>query len=53
MVMRLTTNTQPGMNLVVKGLFDNFILCPTSKIAREAAQSRGKTCVTLDGYVVN
>ncbi len=53
MIMSLTTNTRPGMDLVVKGLFDKFILCPTSKIARGIAESRGLTCVTLNGYVVN
>jgi len=53
MIMSLTKDNRPGMNGVVNGLFDKFILCPTSQLAREVAASSGLTCVTLSGYVVN
>jgi len=54
MIISINVNTRPGMNFVVRWLYnDKLVLCPTSQIAREVSEKIGLTCVTLDGYVVN
>lgn len=53
MMFSILKKTRTGMGFVVQELFDNVLLCPTSKIAREVAKTIGRTCFTLNGFVVN